>query len=666
MRLAPLTPRTRRAALLALAALAALYLAALGAASTAPAQRAIRERVHAALRARLGDVRVGDEVRIDPLFRVTFGPLELPAPRGGPPVLRATRVIARASFSALLRGRLEPATILLADVRLRPGAGGRDLRAALARLRGGRRAFTRDGAGDGAAASGLAGGDLPKLKLRGLVVDLPVGHETIEVGPLDADLRIGRPGTGPRLQADVSLGRGGRLTLQAARAGGTWHAALHGEDLGPEVIPAALRSRAAAIAAADATLDVSVEAPADLSGATAWIRVSVEGLVVAGERVAVEPVGPMRASASGRLDWDRLAGTIVLSRAEGRFQDVASVTAAGELRLGPPATYTATVRADEVDWSALVAALPAAVSLPPQAPRPPGAISGHLELAGPLLAPDRWTVSAALDLARLREAARRAGRAPLADPFLHRPPLDAGGQGPELRIGPASPDFVPIAELPEHVVRAVTTAEDGGFFGHAGFDFDELKNAIAAGARRGRLVRGGSTISQQVAKNLFLGPERTFARKVREAAITVGLEATLPKRRLLEIYLNVAEWGPGVWGIGPAARHWFGKDARALTPKEAAFLASVIPSPVRYYEKLFARGAPTETWEARVRDLLFTMNQQGTLTDDQLAEALAQPVTFASAATALPAPASATGAAATAAPVPAGDAEPAPPAPAEE
>jgi membrane peptidoglycan carboxypeptidase len=121
---------------------------------------------------------------------------------------------------------------------------------------------------------------------------------------------------------------------------------------------------------------------------------------------------------------------------------------------------------------------------------------------------------------------------------------------------------------------------------------------------------------------------------VREAVATVGLEATLPKRRILEIYLNVAEWGPGVWGIGPAARHWFGKDARALTPKEAAFLASVIPSPIRYHEQLFARGEPTEAWEARVRALLYTMAEQGALSEQELFEALVQPVAFTSAATA--------------------------------
>jgi membrane peptidoglycan carboxypeptidase len=103
-----------------------------------------------------------------------------------------------------------------------------------------------------------------------------------------------------------------------------------------------------------------------------------------------------------------------------------------------------------------------------------------------------------------------------------------------------------------------------------------------------------------------------------------------------------------VWGIGPAARHWFGKDARALTPKEAAVLAAVIPNPVRYHEQLFARGELTEAWETRVRGLLFTMAEQGALSEPELFEALAQPVTFSSAATAavtapLPAPPAAAG-----------------------
>jgi membrane peptidoglycan carboxypeptidase len=174
----------------------------------------------------------------------------------------------------------------------------------------------------------------------------------------------------------------------------------------------------------------------------------------------------------------------------------------------------------------------------------------------------------------------------------------------------------------------VTASEDSGFFGHAGFDFEELRRAAIQGAQAGRVVRGGSTISQQLAKNLYLSREKTLARKLREALLTVALEASVPKQRLLEVYLNVAEWGPGVWGIGPAARHWFGKDARDLTPREAAFLATVIPNPVRYHY-MWNRGWLSDAWEERVNGLLATMNAQGTLTEDELAEALVEALVFA-------------------------------------
>jgi hypothetical protein len=632
-----------------LALVAGLYVVVLAVASSDPVEARLHDRVGAALRARLGEVRLDHEVEIDPLFRVSFGPLEIPRPGGGPPLLRAQRVTVRPSLLALLRGRLEPATVLLGDVRVLPGPGGRDLEGFVAQVR--RRRVFRETPGARDEGDAAGGRDLPKLKLRGLVVVIPRRGEALELGPIDADVRVRRSAEGPRLDATVSLRRGGRIVLDAARADGAWRASLHAR-LRPEAIPPALRSAAATLAGGEATLDVEAEAPADLSRATASLRAGVEGLVLTGERVAPEPVGPLDATASARVAWDRPSRRVVLSDGVATLQHAAAGTASGELHLGPPATFTAALRAEGVEWGSVVAALPRALALPPDAPRPAGRISARLDVSGPLLALDEWTVAAAVDLSALREAGRRAGRAPLADPFLHRPPLDGGGRGPELRVGPASPDFVPLAELPEYVIRAVTTAEDGGFFAHAGFDFFELRNAIAAGARRGKVVRGGSTISQQVAKNLFLGPERNFARKVREAAITVGLEATLPKRRILEIYLNVAEWGPGVWGIGPAARHWFGKDARALTPKEAAFLASVIPSPVRYHEHLFARGTITETWDTRVRDLLFTMNQQGSLDDGQLAEALDAQIVFASAATA---------AAATAAPAPAEPADPEPP-----
>jgi membrane peptidoglycan carboxypeptidase len=262
---------------------------------------------------------------------------------------------------------------------------------------------------------------------------------------------------------------------------------------------------------------------------------------------------------------------------------------------------------------------------PRAAPRPPGRFGASLKLAGPLTPLVGWTVSAALDLAPMRAAAAAAPPSPLLGTFVARPD---GDDGVAIRLGPPSPAFVPIAELPEHVVRAVTTAEDAGFHGHQGFDFAELLDALAAGAQAGRVVRGGSTISQQLAKNLYLSRDRTLARKAREALVTVALEASLPKSRLLEIYLNLIEWGPGVHGIGPAARHYFGVDARQLTPRQACFLAAIIPSPNRS-NGLVAAGLGDRAYRDRVDDLLQRLGGFQVLTDEALAESLQEPLRFA-------------------------------------
>lgn len=148
---------------------------------------------------------------------------------------------------------------------------------------------------------------------------------------------------------------------------------------------------------------------------------------------------------------------------------------------------------------------------------------------------------------------------------------------------PAYPrrEVVRRGEISPHLRRAVLAAEDDRFFLHHGFDLVELGNAIDA-ARRGRRLRGASTITQQVAKNLFLWEGRSFVRKGYEAYLTLLLELLLSKDRVLDLYLNLAEWGDGVFGAQAAARHHFGKSAAALSVDEAARLAAILPSPRRW------------------------------------------------------------------------------------
>ena len=142
--------------------------------------------------------------------------------------------------------------------------------------------------------------------------------------------------------------------------------------------------------------------------------------------------------------------------------------------------------------------------------------------------------------------------------------------------------WVPYERISTQLKRAVVAAEDAKFVDHEGFDWEAISKAIEKNERKGKVVSGASTISQQLAKNLFLSGERSWLRKGEEAVITWMLESTLSKRRILELYLNFAEWGEGVFGAEAAARHHFGVAAAALSPTQAAFLAAILPSPRRY------------------------------------------------------------------------------------
>jgi len=142
--------------------------------------------------------------------------------------------------------------------------------------------------------------------------------------------------------------------------------------------------------------------------------------------------------------------------------------------------------------------------------------------------------------------------------------------------------WVPLNRISTNLQRAVIAAEDASFFSHEGFDWEGIKDAAINNLEAGKMKRGGSTITQQLAKNLYLSSERSLLRKAQEALITRLLEHHLTKGRILEIYLNIAEWGRGVYGAEAAARHHFGKSAVELTQDEAAWLAAMLPSPLRY------------------------------------------------------------------------------------
>ena len=179
----------------------------------------------------------------------------------------------------------------------------------------------------------------------------------------------------------------------------------------------------------------------------------------------------------------------------------------------------------------------------------------------------------------------------------------------ERVTGRGAASWTSIQDLPPHIPQAFITMEDPGFLNHRGIIPQALENSLKDNLQIGRFFRGGSTISMQLAKNLWLKREKTIGRKAQEALLTLALESCLTKSEILELYLNVVEMGPDLYGIGPASQHYFNKDASQLEPEQAFYLASILPRPRRAL-------APDQGGLGRVRRLMTTLASRGLITED--------------------------------------------------
>jgi hypothetical protein len=213
----------------------------------------------------------------------------------------------------------------------------------------------------------------------------------------------------------------------------------------------------------------------------------------------------------------------------------------------------------------------------------------------------------------------------------------AGGARRVILVSPESPDFIPLPEVPPLFVKTLLLAEDTSFFGHRGIDLSEIPPALITNWERGGVARGASTITQQLAKNLFLSRDKNVGRKLQELCLSLLLESTLPKERILEIYLNVIEWGPDLYGLRPAARRYFDKEPKELTPREIAFLVALIPGPVKY-QRSFADGTLSPGFRPLVDELLAKVHSVGGLSDQEYDAARAEALAVRTAASVGPEP----------------------------
>ncbi len=170
---------------------------------------------------------------------------------------------------------------------------------------------------------------------------------------------------------------------------------------------------------------------------------------------------------------------------------------------------------------------------------------------------------------------------PSSTAFMEERLSDMRKKDPNARI---VHEWVPYSRISNNLKRALIAAEDGKFLDHEGFDWEGIQKAYEKDVKKGKIVAGGSTISQQLAKNLFLSGKRSPWRKAEESLITVMIEHTMSKRRILELYLNSIEWGNGVFGAEAASRHYYGIDASQLSAYQAARLAAMVPNP-RFYDR---------------------------------------------------------------------------------
>ena len=460
-------------------------------------------------------------------------------------------------------------------------------------------------------------GRAARVSLGSAVVELPTGirlelaPSTWDVESASRSMNVRRVEPGEHLELDVSRGLRGRVQVQAratnARLSRLVRILFHGcpvadpgtvdGDVRVEreprgVVRLAVQGRARGLAVASWTTaggdgcDASMGAPTDaelaaeaqLDSKAGALRADRFRLVAGGAEVQG------RLAVDGGLDDPRVDLDVRMPRV-----DLARLLATAGLGLP----------AHDLGWASLTATV-----------------------AGPLLDPSALLVDERLDFTPPARPLPSIER--LKGSFDYRAE-SRDGEVTLVRVGPDSPDFIPLADVPPLFVQMLLIGEDANFYGHPGIDLKEIPVALASDLATGTFARGASTIPQQLAKNLFLSREKTVSRKLEELALALLLDSSLGKSRVLEIYLNVIEWGPHLYGLRPAARHYFDKEPGELTPKQMAFLVSLVPGPLKY-QRSFPGGTPTPFLEGRMATLLAKLQSMGALSDDEYERAVAEPL----------------------------------------
>jgi hypothetical protein len=298
----------------------------------------------------------------------------------------------------------------------------------------------------------------------------------------------------------------------------------------------------------------------------------------------------------------------------------------------PPAReqrrYTIALRIPSVSCQRLIEAIPPELIPGLRGMKLQGSFDAHLDVAIDMSNLEALGLGGKIGAwgCQASHAPRLATPQHLAGPFLHRVNM-VDGRVAEVRMGGASGSFTPLWQISPHMISAVLTTEDGGFWRHRGFLPSQFKVALRRNLAADEVELGASTITMQMVKNVLLSHERTLARKFQEVILTWHVENVLPKERIMEIYLNAIEYGPGLYGITAAARHYFAKHPSELNPLEAVYLALMLPSPVRRYAQ-YCYPQLTSGFQTKVDRILRIMHERGRLADIDYAYWQGQSLSF--------------------------------------
>jgi hypothetical protein len=476
----------------------------------------------------------------------------------------------------------------------------------------------RDGLADGA-----------HLALDGVSARVERAGETLSFGP--SRLILAREKETVRISLSPSALEAGvtplALNVALPLSPGPIHVVAQGgpvsfSSLGVRAGQMGLKDVRQATLAADGVADLSEDfETAELDG-----KVSVHGLLLQRAELSPQVVGPWSfdASLKGRARLD--GSELTVTSSEAHFGEVRAELS-GQIVTAPGRRHVeGRLRVPLSGCQSVLEAMPNGLLPLVRGLRLSGSFGIDLQVRYDLRAPqDTRVVLAVQNECRIKDVPAALSPHRFEQPFL-REVKGPDGSSMSLESGPGTSSWVSLDDMSRHLESAVLICEDSRFHAHAGFDFHALESALKDDLKQGRFARGASTLSMQLAKNLYLGKEKTLGRKLQEALFTMLLEQQLDKRRILELYLNVVELGPGLYGVGDAAQYYFATPARALTLGQSLYLASLLPNPT--YSRFGPDGKLNPGWLSYLHRLMHIAHKIKRIDDAELQAGLEEQIAF--------------------------------------